>query len=162
MVDIIANMRQVVADVARSTPVLMAGLETFSTSLNATAWRMNRLLSEERVAQVDGFITDLEATASNFADLSAELRDSRGDLSGIISSVNDLVQENEAGVAEAVQDLRYVLDSRARHVDSVAYNLDGTSRNMYEFSRQVRQNPGVLLRGTTPDEENGVLRSTGP
>ncbi|MEX2641908.1 MAG: MlaD family protein [Acetobacterales bacterium] len=162
MVDIIANLRQVVADVAKSTPVLMTDLESFSNSLNATAGRMNRLLSEERVAQVDGFLTDLEATASNFADLSAGLRDSRGELSGIISSVNDLVGKNEAGVSEAVEDLRYVLDSLARHVDLVAYNLEGTSRNMYEFSRQVRQNPGVLLRGTTPDEENGVLRSTRP
>ena len=31
-------------------------------------------------------------------------------------------------------------------------NLEGAARNMYEFSRQIRQNPGLLLGGTPPED----------
>jgi phospholipid/cholesterol/gamma-HCH transport system substrate-binding protein len=32
-------------------------------------------------------------------------------------------------------------------MDAISSNLESTSRNLDEFSRQVRENPGVLLRG---------------
>ncbi len=31
---------------------------------------------------------------------------------------------------------------------SIVHNLEGTTRNMNEFSRLIRQNPGLLLDGT--------------
>jgi phospholipid/cholesterol/gamma-HCH transport system substrate-binding protein len=36
-------------------------------------------------------------------------------------------------------------------------NLDGASRNMSEFSRLIRQNPGLLLGGS-PREETSPAR----
>jgi phospholipid/cholesterol/gamma-HCH transport system substrate-binding protein len=36
-------------------------------------------------------------------------------------------------------------------------NLDGASRNMNEFSRLIRQNPGLLLGGS-PREETARAR----
>jgi phospholipid/cholesterol/gamma-HCH transport system substrate-binding protein len=32
-------------------------------------------------------------------------------------------------------------------MDSISANLETTTRNMSEFSRRIRDNPGVLLRG---------------
>jgi phospholipid/cholesterol/gamma-HCH transport system substrate-binding protein len=32
-------------------------------------------------------------------------------------------------------------------------NLEGAARNMFEFSRQIRQNPGLLLGGKPPTDE---------
>jgi phospholipid/cholesterol/gamma-HCH transport system substrate-binding protein len=51
-----------------------------------------------------------------------------------------------------MEDLRYTLQSVARHVDAVAQNLEATSRNLNEFSRVIRQNPGVLLDGSDPPD----------
>ena len=36
--------------------------------------------------------------------------------------------------------------------DIVLKGLDGAARNMLEFSRQVRQNPGLLMGGTPPKD----------
>ncbi len=41
-------------------------------------------------------------------------------------------------------------------IDTLNENLEGTTRNMNEFSRQIRANPGVLLGGkAAPDGANG-------
>jgi len=41
----------------------------------------------------------------------------------------------------------------SRNIDSITYNLEGTSRNMSEFSREIRENPGLLLGGNKPVQE---------
>jgi phospholipid/cholesterol/gamma-HCH transport system substrate-binding protein len=35
----------------------------------------------------------------------------------------------------------------ARHIDAIAADLERSSRNLAEFTRQVRENPGVIVRG---------------
>jgi phospholipid/cholesterol/gamma-HCH transport system substrate-binding protein len=48
--------------------------------------------------------------------------------------------------------MRYTVETIAERIDAVTYNLEGASRNMYEFSRQIRINPGLLL-GVSAAEE---------
>jgi phospholipid/cholesterol/gamma-HCH transport system substrate-binding protein len=49
----------------------------------------------------------------------------------------------------------------AQHIDAVAQNLEGTSRNMAEFSRRLKANPGLLLRGGRPETDEAELRRGG-
>jgi hypothetical protein len=35
----------------------------------------------------------------------------------------------------------------ARHIDAIAADLETSSRNLAEFTRGVREDPGVLVRG---------------
>ena len=59
----------------------------------------------------------------------------------------------EAGpLAAPLADLRHVLGVVSRDIDSMTRNLEGTSRNMLEFSRQLRANPAVLITGTGGEE----------
>ncbi len=45
----------------------------------------------------------------------------------------------------------------SRYVDDISQNIDATARNMSEFSRSIRANPGVLLSGTdAPDPPQGA------
>jgi phospholipid/cholesterol/gamma-HCH transport system substrate-binding protein len=45
-----------------------------------------------------------------------------------------------------------VMDSLARHIDSVNQNMEEAARNMKVFSRQIRKNPGLLLSGAQPEQ----------
>ena len=63
---------------------------------------------------------------------------------------------------ESVTDLRHTFRSLSQRVDAITYNLEGTSRNLSEFSRTIRNNPAVLLLGTSKNaDELGELRTTG-
>ena len=48
---------------------------------------------------------------------------------------------------QALADLRTSLDALGRHADAIAYNLEATTRNMSEFSGQIRNDPSALLLG---------------
>ena len=62
--------------------------------------------------------------------------------------------ERPAGcVSRPIVQLQYTLRSIAQNIDSINQNLEGTTRNMKEFSRLIRQNPGLLLGGTSREEE---------
>ena len=67
---------------------------------------------------------------------------------GMVESVDGLVTGNTDEVEQMIQDLRHTLGSVARHIDTINANLESTSHNVNEFSRQIRDNPGVLVRGT--------------
>ncbi|MDH3412604.1 MAG: hypothetical protein OEM98_08970, partial [Gammaproteobacteria bacterium] len=57
---------------------------------------------------------------------------------------------------DSTSNLRYILRSVAENIDTVNYNLEGMSRNMFEFSRLLRQDPSVLLRGSATGEDDAT------
>jgi phospholipid/cholesterol/gamma-HCH transport system substrate-binding protein len=95
----------------------------------------------------------MDRFSGNFADLSSDLRTTKAKVEGIVEELDGLLADNRENVNQGLQDLRYTAQAVARHIDAITYNLEGTSRNMHEFSRQIRQNPGLLLGGTPPRDE---------
>lgn len=96
---------------------------------------------------------NVDTSTANFAVLSKDLSTSRENLDKLLVISEAMVGENRAEVRKSIEDLKHVTDSLARHIDSVNQNVEGTARNMYEFSREIRQNPGLLLSGTAPQEK---------
>ncbi|HEY9078462.1 MlaD family protein [Magnetovibrio sp.] len=103
---------------------------------------------------------NVDTSTANFADLSKDLSATRGKLDKLLVTADQLMENSNAMVGEnrdevrkSIEDLKHVTDSLARHIDSVNQNVEGTARNMYEFSREIRQNPGLLLSGTAPQEK---------
>ena len=111
-----------------------------------------KVLVEDLSKSAPGVIDNIEMSSENFSALSQDLQATRERLDQLLLAMNDMVVDNKSAVEQSVEDLRYVIDSVARHVDSVNQNMEGTARNMYEFSRQIRQNPGLLLGGTPPKD----------
>ena len=136
-------------------PAIASNLEAVSRDLSETSARINALFDEETVARVDQLLVNAELTSRGFAELSAELRVTRSSLDDTIRLVAETVEENRENVDQSLVDLRYSLESVARHIDTFNHNLEGTTRNMNEFSRQIRANPGLLLDGRPPPVSAG-------
>jgi len=66
--------------------------------------------------------------------------------------VDGLVSDNSGQIERMLDDLSHTLASVARHVDTINANLESTTRNVDEFSREIRRNPAVLVRGTSDDD----------
>lgn len=132
-------------------PALMDNLEKLSASLERTSGIVEKdLLKPENREQFDSIMVNLTSVSSDLKETSALLNKS-------ITNVNQLVENNSGNVDEAMRSLRYTLDTFSRHVDDISQNIDATARNMSEFSRSIRSNPGLLLRGTDqPDPPQGA------
>lgn len=140
-------------DISERLPRIADNIESFTAKLNRSSDEISALLKPENREKLEGFIADMEIAAGNFRRLSEDLGGTQGRLDRLLENVDAVIADNRLDIDKSIVDLRYVIDSVARHIDSVNQNVEGAARNMYEFSRQIRQNPGLLLGGTPPVDE---------
>jgi len=99
-------------------------------------------------------VANFDETSLEASQLVQELRATRRTADATIARLDSLVEKNEENIDQVLLDLRHALESIARHIDSVNRNLEITSRNMNEFSREIRANPALLLRGKPPADDS--------
>lgn len=142
-----ANLSALLANIRESTETMKNAAE----EIHATAASTRELVSEVNKGTVTDILDDFAVTASNAATLSAELRDSRRRLDNTLSQLNEAVAENRPELRDAVTDLRTTMHIVVGNIDSLMQQLDSTSRNLNDFSRQVKRNPAALIRGDYPE-----------
>ncbi len=125
-----------------------ANVATVSQTLDE---RVKEVLTPETAKKIQNAVDNVALAASNIAGLTGDLRSTRERLDSLLVSVNAIAEENRPNLRESAADLRYALRSLSQRVDAITYNLEGASRNLSEFSRTIRNNPAVLLRGTSKD-----------
>lgn len=98
-------------------------------------------------------------TISNLNSLSQRLDSTLSEVDHMVKSSSTLVEDNRADIQRSIRHLSASLEVVSEHIDTITYNLEGTSRNMNEFSRQIRENPGLLLGSTPPkDKAAGTVK----
>ncbi|NQV43438.1 MAG: MCE family protein [Rhodospirillales bacterium] len=147
---IVQRVRELVEDLSLRAPEITDDFEVFANdlerlgvNLNRSADELNEFLTLENRIKVEGVLDHLDRAATSLDLLMIEAN-------AMVGTTNDLLEANQADVTQATNDLRHTAASVSRYVDSINHSLDGAARNMYEFSRQIRQNPGSLLGGTPP------------
>lgn len=134
-------------------PVIVDNLDSLSEELNVAARQVGEIFTHENTDSVSAILRNAESVSANFDELSLELAETNKQLTLILDKVDQIVDGSREPVEKAVVDLRYTLESVAQHIDALNHNLEGTSRNMNEFSRRIRANPGLLLGGSSaPDD----------
>ena len=78
------------------------------------------------------------------------------DVGAILAAMGDSLERSAPDLEASLADLRRSLAAVARHADSIAFDVESASRNLNEFSEQVRRDPSVLLRGREDGEEPEV------
>jgi phospholipid/cholesterol/gamma-HCH transport system substrate-binding protein len=147
------NLKPMLATLAEGGTPIVEDLETFTGKLNETLAQIDHFLSGDNARRIEQILVNLESTSSSFAAASGELEETRLRVDELLDSVNVLLEENRRPVGQAVVDLHESLESVSRHIEAIAYHLEVTTRNMSEFSRQIRENPGVIIRGRASDRE---------
>ncbi len=142
-----AAIRDMADELHDAAPTVAADLQALSARLNASAAAVEALLSPDNQAIIQQVLYNVELGTLNFADTSAELRTAAGDLRQLMLTVGALVDDNRDSLGQSVDDIQYTLRAVSQNIDTIVHNLAGTTRNMNEFSRLIRQNPGVLLNG---------------
>jgi len=149
---IVSRLKVLVDDLADRAPnivdqveVFAGDLERLGVNLNRSAEEMNAILTPETRDAVLGVVDHLDRAAAQIDNLMIESN-------VLVGSANDLMQGNKDDINAMTDDLQHSAETLARHIDSINHHLDGAARNMYEFSRQIRQNPGLLLGGTPPED----------
>ena len=135
-----------------------ANVATVSQTLDE---RVKEVLTPDTAEKVRHALDNVALAASNIAGLTSDLHSTRKRLDKLLASLDAIAEENRPELRESVTDLRHTFWALSQRVDAITYNLEGASRNLSEFSRTIRNNPAVLLRGTTKgSDEITELQST--
>jgi len=145
------DIRPLLDAVATTSPRILSNLESVTDDLASATGQVKSLLRTENAQQLDQMIDDFAATAANLGELTAALDSSLQRVDEMVTNVDGLVSGNTDEIDRMIQDLRHTLDSVARRIDTITTNLESTSHNANEFSRQIRENPAVLVRGNERD-----------
>ena len=140
------ELRALAETVNQRAPRILDNLERFIATMNESGEQLKALATPENREKIEAVIGNLQQTGANLVRLTGKFDRLTGSLQGA-------VEENRTDIRQSVANLRYITESVARDIDSINQNLDGTARNMFEFSRQIRQNPGLLLSGSRPRDD---------
>lgn len=162
MTPLLATLQSLAETIEGDAPRISRELIAFAEGLNETLAPVQEILSQENVHAVNSIIRNAEETAVAMNGIGRDLRQTVAKVNSLAANLDRLIADNKDGVDQSLKDVRYTLSAIASTVGSIVHNLDGTARNMNEFSRLIRQNPGLLLDGTPRQAVSPARAETTP
>lgn len=154
--ELFTSLQAIAAEVQNKTPKITDDISTFTTQMNATLLQADKFLDGRNLQSVRAILDNTEKATKDASAAAAEVKALSGKLQNLADEVNGMIGDNRKNVDKSLANLEYILRSVAQNIDSITRNIDGTARNMSEFSRLIRQNPGLLLNGGTPEADQGL------
>lgn len=137
-------------EITQTVPAMTQQTTSLLTQLNASAARLLKLMETMDDKRVNAIVGNTETVTTNLLDVSQQLTQSAGKIDSILSNTSTMVGENGHDLRQAILDLRASMGVVAENINSIVYHIDSTSRNMNEFTRQLRDNPAVILNSKPP------------
>lgn len=156
MDELFKSLQAIASEVQDKTPQITGDISTFTAQMNATLLQADKLVDDRNIESVRTILANVEKASQQASGAAADIKVVSQKIQSLIDEVNDLVSDNRKGVDRSVANLEYILRSVSQNIDSITRNIDGTARNMSEFSRLIRQNPGLLLSGGAPEADRGL------
>jgi phospholipid/cholesterol/gamma-HCH transport system substrate-binding protein len=141
-----AQLADLLSSANRALPPIMTDLERFSSTIKDIAGEVRQLVNPRSRERVESILAKLDRTSE---DVKVAARESRR----LTEQLARLAENSEADVQQSADDARYILGLLARDIDTIMHNAEATTRNFQEFSRQIRANPGLLIRGASVNDE---------
>jgi phospholipid/cholesterol/gamma-HCH transport system substrate-binding protein len=149
------SVQQVGGELQTRLPVILDDVQVLVGKLNTSASHLSGVLNAETGAQAQRVLNNVDSAAADLQALAGGLIEVKRDAQQLITRLDGLVVRSQPGLEEAVSDLQHILHQVSRYSDGILQNLDNSSRNMSEFSRQIRENPGRLISGSAPRDVGG-------
>jgi phospholipid/cholesterol/gamma-HCH transport system substrate-binding protein len=150
------NVQALVTNANGHLDEISSQITALSGGLQDNVAQLRKVLSDGNVKKVGTILDNLE-TASTSADATLkQLNLLSVEVNQVAQSIHAMVDRNGKNVDKSTADLEYILRTVSQNIDAITNNLEGTTRNMNEFSRLIRQNPGLLISGGTPAADKGL------
>lgn len=140
-------------EITTTLPTLTKQTGKLLTQLNASAERLLHLMENADPKRFNTIMNNTQSMTSNLLKVSEQLSQAANQIDSMVRNAGTMMNDNNQDLRQSVLDLRTSMDVVANNISSIVNNLDATTRNMSEFSRQLRNNPGVLLKGKPPADE---------
>ena len=152
-VDVMNLVSTIGKELEQKMPKMLTDMSSLLGSLNQSAAQMNELLSERNRQHVESMFKNADEASANLVRLASGFDRINRQLDEILQHSKAIVTDNHEDIRHSVIELRRSMDVVSENIHGVMYNIDASSRNMNEFTRQLRNNPGVVLGGKPPIDQ---------
>ena len=150
------NLDAVASQITHAIPLITNDISSVLDNLNNSANRLAIIFGKENQRHVSNVLTDASQTSKNLKNISQDFQKTNQALKRLLQESEGMVSENRKDLRNSIFNLQKTVATIENSIDSIVYNLESTSRNANEFSRQIRDNPSVLLSGTPPPDEGAA------
>ena len=140
-------------DINAELPEILTRVSSMTVKLDESAARMARIVDQKTENQARRILENTDKAAEAFAYLSKNLLSVQSDVTHLITELDSLVSESRPDIQKSLLDLRDTLEQVSNSSGDILMNLEGASRNVNEFTRQIRQNPTTLIKSKAPSEQ---------
>jgi phospholipid/cholesterol/gamma-HCH transport system substrate-binding protein len=99
---------------------------------------------EQVTASLQGRGDELQAAVARYGELASDIR--------------AVVKENRPALQSSLEDAQYLMQQIAASLTPILANIEEASRNLDALSRDLRDNPGVIIRGREVERETPWFR----
>lgn len=131
-------------------PELVGQTSTLLTNLNKSAEELQSLLTTVDRKRIDGIVGNTQQVTENLLEVSAKLDNAALEVDKLVNTTSTMMGSNNEDLRKALLDLRTTMGVIEENMSSIMYNIDTSSRNLNEFTRQLRDNPSVILNSKAP------------
>ena len=155
-VDMMELVNSVGTELNKMIPNLATDISTLLTNLNHSAEQLARMMNEENRQHVDSLFKNADQASENLVQLAAGFDRVNAQLDTILKRSGNILESNDEDIRHSVIELRKAMDLVSSKLHGVMYNLESSSRNMNEFTRQLRDNPSVIIGSKPPVDRAGM------
>lgn len=124
-------------------------LHSLLKKLNAVAGSVEATLNQESRGHIHALLKNAHASSANFLRLSTDLQTTRQRLDKVLDESHAVVAKNRPELDATMSELRVAL----QRVNTILHHLEGTSLNTRELTRELRQNPSLLIQSRPAIEQ---------
>ncbi|MCW8855299.1 MAG: MlaD family protein [Gammaproteobacteria bacterium] len=153
--DMMELVNSIASELDRVIPGLSEDLSGLFVKLNSSADQLALMLNDTNRNHINKAFLNADLATENLKTLSIGFNKVNLQLEEVLRRSNKILSVNDDDLRFTVVKLRESIGVISENIQSIMYNMETTTRNMNEFSRQLRDNPGVILSGKPPADEAG-------
>ncbi len=136
-------------------PQTTQNINSLLEKLNNSADKVALMVSDENVGHLNNIFKHADSSGKSLSEMAAGFAQINKQLDSILNRTDLIINDNGEDIRYTVIELKKTIDVISGRIESVMYNLDATTQNMNEFSRELRNNPGVVLGSQPPADVHG-------
>jgi phospholipid/cholesterol/gamma-HCH transport system substrate-binding protein len=145
-------VKQVGGEIGSRVPVILDDTHRLVSRLEQSGSHLSEIMNAETVQKTQRILTNADSAFSDLRSLTEGLAQVEQESLKLMRKLDELVTGSQPDLQYAVAALRNILQQVSDYSSDILLNLDNSSRNMSEFSRQIRENPTRLLGGPVPTD----------
>jgi len=140
------------SDLETKFPQITSNINNLLQSLQKNSEQLAVLTDKSRTDKMMDIIDNADNMSKNLLQISQRFIKTEKKLSELIETSHALVTNNKQQFKASILGLTNTLTTLSENVNAIIHNVDAASRNVNEFTRQIRNNPSVIISGKSPED----------